>query len=125
MTTIPESEMPLPRLELRWVDRVRDEDPKWTVFCEYSLVLRLNEYDIRAERGDDEPKVYEHRASLGGTWGQRTAAERYRADADKVDTPFRDHSHAVWDSHQLGLPIFAVANGRAMRVIPRETKDEP
>lgn len=30
-------------------------------------------------------------------------------------TPFRDHSHAMWDRKQIGnLPVYAVANGRTM-----------
>lgn len=114
--------MPAPRLELRWVDRrMHSNYYEYTVECEYNLVLRLDSYDIRAERVDDDgndlPKAATMAVRMGGTRSTRTAAERYRPGEDKVDTPFRDHSHAKWDSEQLGgLPVYAVADGRAMLV---------
>jgi hypothetical protein len=122
VTTIPESDMPAPRLELRWEDRSGLERG-YTCACVYSLVLRLDEYDIRAERVDDDgeslPKVRELRAELGTTLSDGLAAKRYCPGPDTVDEPFRDGAHAQWDADQLGNPpIYAVAAGRAM-LVPR------
>lgn len=120
MSTIPENEMPAPRLEMRWVDvEPKAEDGfDWTVECVYSLVLRLGEYDIRRERydadGNELPKLDTKTIEIG-----RTRSTNYlkRWGQDKIDTPFRDHSHAKWDTEQLGnLPVYAVAAGRAMLV---------
>lgn len=126
MSTIPESEMPAPRLELRWVDLKEpvNGDFEWTVECIYSLVLKLGEHDIRGERSDDDgndlPKVDTISFEMNRTRSTGTAASRYylkKWGQDKVDTPFRDHAHAHWDAEQLGyLPIYAVAGGRAMLV---------
>jgi hypothetical protein len=124
VTTIPESDMPAPRLELRWEDK-EDAGRGYKVQCVYSLVLALDEHDIRAERceGDGRPlpNVKELKVKIGNTLSDGSAARRYRQVHDEVDTPFRDGAHAQWDSKQLGdLPIYAVAAGRAMLVPRRE-----
>jgi hypothetical protein len=118
MATIPESDMPAPRLELRWKDQARDADG-YTVICTYSLVLRLGDHDIRAEREDENgeplPNVKEAAFELSRTKSDGLAAKRYREHLDEIDTPFRDGARAHWDTEQLGnLPIYAVAAGRAM-----------
>lgn len=123
MTTIPESEMPAPRLELRWVDTPKD-DRGYSVCCVYSLVLALDEHDIRAER-DDGPDVREFKVELGKTLSDGQAARRYRAAHDEVDAPFRDGAHANWDTKQLGnLPVYAVAAGRAYLMKSREKLEQ-
>ena len=116
MSTIPESDMPAPRLELRWEDK-RNRD--YAVQCVYSLVIALGEHDIRAERNDQNgkplPNLTELKVELGKTLSDGSAARRYSAARDEVDAPFRDGAHARWDSQQLGnLPVYAVAAGRAM-----------
>lgn len=120
MTTIHESQLSAPRLELRWEDKAGLRDG-YTVECTYSLVLRLGDYDIRRERCDDDgrelPDVSTMSVRMGGTLSTGTAAKRYDTEHDKIDTPFRDHSHALWDSEQLGdLPVYVVSCGRAMLV---------
>jgi hypothetical protein len=112
MTTIAASDMPAPRLELRFV---------YTVECVYSLVLGLGEYDVRRERSDDEgnelPDVEEQLVQIGRTLSTGKSTKRYDVTVDKIDTPFRDGAHAKWDSKQLGgLPIYAVVGDRAMLV---------
>jgi hypothetical protein len=119
--TIPETEMPAPRLELRWVDiEPIDGDFRWTVECRYSLVLALGESDIRAERDDEAgnplPNLKEKSVLIGTTRSTGTAAKRHNAVTDLIDAPFRDGAHAAWDRSQLGnLPVYAVANGRAAK----------
>lgn len=123
MTTIPERDLPAPRLELRWVDIDQKDDDgfRWTVECIYSLVIKLGKYDIRRERvdekGRDLPKVDSTSCEIGRTRSTGTAAKRHNRERDDIDTPFRDHAHASWDRKQLGdLPVYAVAAGRAMLV---------
>lgn len=121
METIAEKDMPAPRLELRWRDIPRNERG-YCVECIYSLVLSLDRYDIRAERYDDDGnqldgKNTELSIEIGKTFSDGEAAKRLRGN--RIDTPFRDGAHAQWDSKQLGnLPIYAVADGRAMLVEP-------
>ena len=125
MATIPESEMLAPRLELRWEDKPDLRDG-YTVECTYSLVIKLDEYDIRRERcdgdGNDLPDVSEASFKMGGTLSTGCSAKRYDPKADMVDPPFRDGAHAGWDTKQLGnLPIYAVAAGRACLMPNRKT----
>ena len=126
MATIPESDMPAPRIQLKWEDLPETQLGvyRWTVVCAYSLVLKLADYDIRGEREGDLPKLKELAIKMGDTMSTGFAAKRYDSRDDTVDTPFRDHSHALWDSEQLGnLPVYAVAAGRAMLVSrEKETK---
>ena len=124
MSTIPESEMRAPRLELRWEDidgGVTTETGFYTCRCVYSLVLALGKYDIRAEREDDDgeplPNLTEYKVTLGNTHSTGEAGRHYDAKNDAVSPPFRDGAHARWDSIQLGqLPVYAVSAGRAQRL---------
>lgn len=122
MHTIPEEKMPAPRLELRWRDIEKQTDQN-TVECVYSLVLSLGPHDIRAEReredGEPLPNVMELSVQLGRTLSNNNAKRRYDSMRDEVQTPYRDGAHAQWDAEQLGgLPIYAVADGRAW-LVPR------
>jgi hypothetical protein len=127
MPLFPESELPCPRLELRWVDQEPDEGG-YTVVCEYSYVFPIAHLDCRAE-GENADGEWahgvrrEHRASIGKTRSTRTATDRIRGD--EIDTPFRDGSHIHWDRPHFGNPpMFAVACGQAMRIEPRpDTRD--
>lgn len=125
MTTIPEDEMPAPRLELRWVDKQNVRDGYvYSSECVYSLVLKLGEYDIRRESCDDEgndlPKVDTVSILMGGTFSTGNASSRYLEKDDRVVSPYRDGAHAGWDTKQLGnLPVYLVSCGRAMLTEPR------
>lgn len=124
MPTIPEDEMPVPRLELRWEDKTGLRDG-YTAVCTYSLVMKLREHDIRRERVDDEgndlPDVETRSIEMGQTLSTGFAAKRYHVKEDRVDEPFRDGAHAQWDAEQLGnLPVYAVAAGRAS-LVPRRS----
>jgi hypothetical protein len=57
---IPVSELPPTRLELRWRPIERDENG-YTWFCDYDLVLELDELDIRGEVYDDEHNLIERK----------------------------------------------------------------
>jgi len=113
--------MPLsPRLQLRWEasdepSRFGDEHPETKVWiCHYELVIPLEPLDIRRERYDDAgnalPDVEEKIVSLNVTKRQAVGEPCRNARGGLVpDTPFRDHSHSLWDAAKLGgLPIYAV-----------------
>ncbi len=96
--------MPCPRLEFRWV---KESESWYERECVYSLVIPLRELDIRSTDVEGTPRELSleiGRTRVTGGSGEAPIHE------GKVDTPFRDHSHAIWDREALGnhLPIVAV-----------------
>lgn len=106
--------MPCPRLEFRWFKD--DESCDWrSRHCVYSLVIPLRELDIRSTDVEGNPREMSleiGRTDVGGGNGDAPIHK------GKVDTPFRDHSHAIWDREALGrhLPIVAVCGDVATLV---------
>ena len=106
--------LPVPRLQLRWMPSTIKPEYNWE--CHYELVLPLGEWDVRAERYDDEgeplPKLTELvvpmkspslRESSNTPCGDSRGKRYY-------DAPFRDGAHAWWDSKLIGNPpIFVIA----------------
>jgi hypothetical protein len=122
MKLIPEQELPLTRLELRWRKVDPTDNEGYNALCEYNLVLELDPLDIRGEKYDEYTLMFRSRAKvvpLGGTrtnWNGILNPER-----TEIRTPFRDSAHIKWDSKRLGnLPMFAVADGLAMQLPPAE-----
>lgn len=109
------NELPAPRLQLRWAASERDSRYQWE--CHYELVLPLGEYDIRREQydesGDPLPDISElvvamKEPSLRGSIA--TPCTVLATGKRIYDDPYRDGSHALWDSKLLGnLPIFVIA----------------
>ena len=99
------NKLPSPRFELKWIKSGKDWKKKE---CIYSLVLPLGEWDIRRENENGKPVRDEKSVELGRT--RVSGLDDIKPIRDgKVDTPFRDHSHAIWDSKSLGnIPIFAI-----------------
>lgn len=106
--------LPKPRLQLRWRKPNAREmkkktglgcAPDW--FCEYDLILPLEEHDIRRKKKRDYLAV-----SLGGTFCNTTASEM-------LDSPYRDGAHASWDSKALGgIPVVVIgSDGIARRKV--------
>ena len=131
MSTFPESELPCPRLELRWEDQERDEDG-YTVICHYNYVFPLRRLDIRAEKwveDEDGERIEcggnrEQVVRIGYTRTTKTADIRLRDDGT-IETPFRDGSHIQWDRRYFGnAPMYAVAAGQAMHIDPQPTAEE-
>lgn len=97
----------------------RDEDG-YDMFCDYHLVLELEELDIRGEvYGDDHEllrREREKRVELGGT---KTTRRRHLISFERgeIDLPFRDCGHIQWDAKRLGLPAFVVWGEWAMDVL--------
>ncbi|MFM0270150.1 hypothetical protein PQQ59_06165 [Paraburkholderia aspalathi] len=111
---IDKNNLPAPRLQLRWAPSTLRHEYNWE--CHYELVLPLAKHDIRAEQegsdGERLPPLKElvvpmKPPSLRNSEGTPCAAQdggRY------YDDPFRDGSHAWWDSKLLGNPpIFVIA----------------
>jgi hypothetical protein len=118
---IPEAEMRVPRLELRWYAIDKD----WaTAECEYSLVLPLLANDVRrdSEGEHGEPikldvltvPIEVTRVSDGGCPLDKTQPE-----GQQIASPFRSGAHAKWDAQALkGLPVYVVCEGLAMILEP-------
>lgn len=115
--------LPLPRLQLRWERGNKDpsdpeagKEPDRNVFvCFYELVMPLRELDIRRENeeGKDVKSVLRLPISVSASCGGRDT--RINRDGN-VDTPYRDGSHARWDSLVLRLPIYATYVGVSSEV---------
>lgn len=120
------SELPRPRLELRWDEENAPPPegyPTGSKACRYLLVLPLSRWDLRREDENGEQVrgalEMEIRCTIRGGGGPDLIDE----DRQVIDTPFRDHSHATWDSHVLKLPAYVTAGERAMLLDPVEPKE--
>jgi len=110
MSLIKESELPMPRIELRW-DKVEDDWSKR--ICEYLFIFPLESYDIRRER-ENEPDVDHFTVEIGST---SISGGRHPINGDIIDTPFRDGTHAKLDAKHFGNPpVYAVCDGLAMLI---------
>lgn len=116
-STIPESAMPCPRLELRWV-RVGYETR-----CDYNIVIPINKNDIR--EGSPVNIGSELRFCMGFTTTHTSRDGHPLWPNGVIDTPYRDGKHAAWDSHRTGFPAFVVWQGQAQSILPEEPNGEP
>jgi hypothetical protein len=116
-STISESELPCPRLELRWrklgADRVSD----------YNIVIPITSVDIRK----DMPECFGSELRINICWTTNSGGDKEHPLRSNgiIDTPYRDSAHAAWDSYRLGLPAFVVWDGRAQSIEVRELNDYP
>lgn len=113
--------LPVPRLELRWDEIGRPKDfGTFRRNCRYLLVMPITRYDIRTDarvaNADGTALEFEFgTTSCGGGDCPRVFLER-----DQVDMPYRDGSHAAWDSFNLKIPAYATCGEHAMFIEPRE-----
>lgn len=101
------------RLQLRWeaLDGKPDEFGYRDWKCSYELYLPLDEYDIRRE-DENYNKVREAQILEISTTkrGSRKTPCINDDGGYYFDPPYRDASHALWDSKKLGdLPIVCIA----------------
>lgn len=107
--------LPFPRLELRWRKSNHKQDGDMVSYewaCDYILVLHAKtDSDCRSNG-----KNYEY-AKLNVQYVLNTS---YRSGGGTIpyagDTPFRDGSHAMWDSITLNIPVFSIYKGKAKQV---------
>jgi hypothetical protein len=101
------NKLPAPRLELLWnkQDGIRT--------CTYSLVIPLQKSDLRREnsKGKDVRNTYKLKIGKTKVDGGVSVQDGI------VATPYRDGCHALWDSHALKLPIYAVC-GETFTQVP-------
>ena len=118
---ISTKDLPTPRLELRWA---HDGTPAgWGELrrdCRYLLIMPITPRDIRTDArvatADGTALEFEFgTTSCGGGTCQRVFLER-----DQVDMPYRDGSHAAWDSFNLKIPAYATCGEHAMLIEPRK-----
>lgn len=96
--------LPSPRLQLRW-----DDDGR---VCHYELIIPLREHDCRRDVAESGFMAI----PLGRT--ETSGGDGGRVREGKVDTPYRDGSHILWDSEVLGLPAFAICGDHFTEVGP-------
>lgn len=106
-------EAPAPRLEFRWRKEPEDDQEREqverngfgeTYFCDYGLVMPLQEHDIRREDENGNKTKSEAFFKFGTTARGATTAP------EDGDVPYRDSAHASWDSAALsGLPVWVKA----------------
>jgi hypothetical protein len=103
------NKLPCPRLELLWDKEVGER------ICTYTLVIPLKEGDIRRQnsKGKDVRKVL--KLKIGKTFVNGGVSIQNGV----VEAPYRDGSHALWDSKALGIPAYAVCGETFTRIIQR------
>lgn len=125
---IKASQLPCPRLELRWdVEDAPPPDgyPTGTKACRYLLVVPLGQWDIRREDEDGNQVRETSETELGCTVRGGGNPQMVWPESNSIDTPYRAHSHARWDSHLLKIPAYATAGGYAMFIEPLEPTNLP
>jgi hypothetical protein len=111
-TLIDAKDLPVPRLELRWVKTGKTWQCRE---CAYSLVLPLDEFDIRREGKDGKKVRSEICIEIGRTKVSGGRGQGPIWDAKYIDTPYRDGAHSLWDAKHLGnLPVYVVCGDKAM-----------
>lgn len=106
--------MPCPRLQLTWF---KVGDSWYHKRCTYTIVLPLQEHDIRRDFFDVK-LGREYHALLSST--EVTGGRDIPPDAG--ETPWRDGMHAQWDSFTLKLPAYAVCENHATKLAPVEVE---
>ena len=112
-------DLPCPRLQFKWIK----DGATWSkAKCIYSLVLPLDEDDIRAENEDGKRVRDELEIKIGTTEVTRYGTPSPPIYSDGVvETPYRDGTHARLDNASLGgnLPVIAIC-GDVFTVIEKD-----
>lgn len=123
------SELPAPRLQLRWT--TLEENPQsWRRWCcVYELVMPLREGDIRSGIHDGDGERIGTRTEYALEIGKTNCGgekEPCRKDDGTLyaDAPWRDSCHALHEAGLLGgLPIYVIAvDGTPMLWAKQEMK---
>jgi len=116
-STITESELPCPRLELRWAN-----GGSYGRRCDYNIVIPIDKYDIR--EGSPAQHGSELRFCMGWTTVNGGRDESPMC-GEVIETPFRDGRHAAWDRYRIGFPAFVVWDGKAQSIVADKPNGEP
>lgn len=102
------TELPTPRLELRWREATEKEVLGRSIFlshaCDYGLVIPVERTDVRSnlqhpDGTEDIGALYEVFYSFSTTLSSEPINDFH--------APYRDGTHATWDADKLGgLPIY-------------------
>jgi hypothetical protein len=111
-----ESELPCPRLELRWFKNGFERR------CDYNFVIPVTKHDVRI--GSSVQYDAELRHCMGWTTVRGGGEDAPLCSDGSIDIPFRDASHIAWDSFSTGLPAFVVWKGEAQLISPKEPTGE-
>lgn len=123
------SELPMPRLELRWdADDAEPPEgyPAGTRACRYLLVIPLDQWDIRREDEDGKQVRNSFEKELRCTVRSGGGAmPLIWPGTNSIDTPYRDNAHIRWDSHVLKIPAYVTAGEHAMAIEAMEPHNLP
>jgi hypothetical protein len=96
-------------LRLRWE---KSDQPDCDWLCHYELVMPFDEYDIRSEVYNNKRELVAKLLCNVIPMGKPTkrTSKRVPCHDHDYDAPFRDGSHASWDSARLGnIPVCVMA----------------
>lgn len=110
-----EKDLPAPRLQLVWEKPDWRSDGMW--LCWYQLILGVGDTDCR-NRGDGTYAI-----TLGGTKVGMNSDSPVDSWTEKLDIPFRDGGHIVWDMKRYGYPGYVIYKGRVEEVELKEEHD--
>lgn len=109
------SQLPVPRLELRWEENTDDNKDIYPIKSIYNIVFPIGKYDCRVDGYDDDKTIT---TQMGSTYS--TGKFNKLIDNEYgIEIPFRDGSHIAWDSTTLRLPAFVVCGDKAQFLEPR------
>lgn len=96
------------RLEISW--QKAEGEGNWV--AAYDLILPVHPGDIRDEKEEGYIRVPISKTKVN------TTARDFPVDKDgRIDTPFRDHAHALWDAKTLGLEPWVVYGDKRQRIV--------
>ncbi len=107
LTPTDGSGLPVPRLQLVWVDAGQHEG-MFLSRCHYLLVLPVSRWDVRNIAGD-----LCYTAVVMGETRSRSGTK-----SESLDTPYRDGVHVLHDAMTLGVSAF-VSRGEKFRRLER------
>lgn len=111
------SDLPFPRLELRWRKATKAEIKKSSVghvtwACDYMMVIhKAHAGDGRCNKGD-RYAARNVEVKLGST----LSSTPHPAEHGVIETPFRDGAHIQWDATALNLPPYVTCERKAQSV---------
>lgn len=116
-STIPESAMSCPRLELRW------HKTDYELRCDYNFVIPIDSNDIR----EDAAVRFgtELRFCMGWTTMHSGNREMPLWPNGVIEVPYRDGKHAAWDSYRTKFPAYVVYQGQAQTIEAEEPMGKP
>lgn len=114
---ISSSDLPTPRLQLRWEKMEEQDDRGYTWFCHYELVMLLGPYDVRHNECDEySGRSAEVRIKMPGGTKTDIEDDQVLPKHEYIRIPFRDGAHIKWDAYQFKMRAFVVYANYAQEI---------